>query len=226
MDWLNFGAAYLAFFASHAVPAAPHVRRGLRQVLGARGYGLLFSAVSVAILGWMIVAAGQAPYVQIWAQWPWMRWVTNGAMLCAVLLAACGIGAPNPLSFDGRARGYDPQHPGIAGVTRHPLLWALLIWALAHMLVNGDLAHVILFGSFALFCPVGMRMLDRRNRHLMGPAWDRLAARTSVIPFAALVQGRWHPVTWPAPGRLLLGLAVWCLLLALHPYVIGVSPIP
>lgn len=226
MDWLNLAASFAAFFASHAIPARPKAKGWLRRHFGAQGYGIAFSLLSVGILIWMVVAAGRAPYVQLWPQWPWMRWAANLAMPCAVALAAFGIAAPNPLSFDGRAAGYDPAHPGIAGVVRHPLLWALLVWSSAHLLVNGDLAHVILFGSFALFCLLGMRMLDSRNRRLMGAAWGRLAERTSAFPFAALIDGRWRPVAGPKPLRTLLAVGIWLGLLWAHPVVIGVSPLP
>ena len=58
--------------------------------------------------------------------------------------------------------------PGIAGITRHPLLWAFTLWALAHMAPNGDLAHVLLFGLFAVFGIAGMSALDRRKRKQWG----------------------------------------------------------
>lgn len=225
-EWWNFAAAFAAFFASHAIPARPGVKGWLKARLGRAGYGALFSLLSTAILIWLIVAAGRAPWVDLWYQYPWMRWGANIAMPCAILLAVFGFGAPNPLSFGGRRGGFDPDHPGIAGVTRHPLIWALLIWSAAHLLVNGDLAHVILFGAFAGFCIAGMPMLDARKRRELGPDWGRASARTSALPFAALISGRWRPVRGPSPVRLLIAVAVWAALLAAHPHVIGVSPLP
>ena len=47
-------------------------------------------------------------------------------------------------------------------------LTAVKTWAVAHLLVNGDLAHGILFAAFAIFCLIGMSMLDRRRRRLRG----------------------------------------------------------
>lgn len=47
-------------------------------------------------------------------------------------------------------------------------LWALSLWALAHVVPNGDLAHVILFGNFAAFALLGQRLVDRRRQRDMG----------------------------------------------------------
>jgi uncharacterized membrane protein len=96
------------------------------------------------------------------------------------------------------------------------------------MVPNGNLAHVLLFGLFAGFALAGMPMIDRRRRALAGPdVWNRLAARTSAIPLAALLEGRWQPDLRALPiPRLLAGLGAYALLFALHGAVIGVSPAP
>lgn len=226
--WLPFALAFAAFFASHAVPARPPVRRRLVALMGERGYLAAYVGMSLLVLAWLIVEAGRAPYVGLWSFAPWQLWVPNLAMPVVCLLAAFGTAAPNPFSFGGRAvHRFDPEAPGIAGLTRHPLLWALALWSLAHLVPNGDLAHALLFGVFAGFALLGMRMLDRRARRRMGEAeWRRLAARTSLLPGAALLSGRWRPAAPPQAGRLAIAAAAWALLLALHPAVIGVSPLP
>ena len=145
----------------------------------------------------------------------------------ACLLVAFGMAAPNPLSLGGRMAGYDPEHPGIAGFTRHPLLWALVLWAGAHAVPNGDLAHLLLFGGFAGFALLGMRALDRRRRRQLGTeAWARLARRTAFWPGAALVSGRWRPAALPSPRRMVAATLLWLALLVLHGPVIGVTPLP
>ena len=93
------------------------------------------------------------------------------ALGVACLLAAYGVGAVNPLSFAGRApERYDPDAPGIAGVARHPLLWALLLWSGSHLVPNGDLAHVLLFGGLAAMAAAGMVAIDRRLRQRLAAA--------------------------------------------------------
>lgn len=227
IEWAEFAASLAVFFASHIIPTRPNMRAALVQRLGPAGYGALYGTASLIILAWVIVAAGRAPFVPLWDMQPWHRWAANIAMPVAILLASFAIAAPNPFSFGGRKTGFDPVHPGIAGISRHPLLLALMIWSAAHALVNGDLAHALIFVPFAAFAALGMLAIDRRNRRNWGQAeWARLSAKTSLIPFSALIQSRWQPHTRPSIPRLIIALALWATLLILHPIVIGVSPYP
>lgn len=227
--WSEFAAAFAAFLASHLVPARPRIRAALCALAGEWAYTAVYSLVSLLLLAWLIAAAGRAPFVQVWEFAPWQMWVPNMTMPAACLLAAFGIGAGNPFSFGGRnAQAFDPERPGIAGVSRHPLLLAIVLWAASHVVPNGDLAHVLLFGAFALAGALGMLAIDRRTRRSIGPEqWQRLSARTSLLPCAALISGRWHPdlrrLSW---RRLALAILLYATLVALHQPVIGVSPRP
>jgi uncharacterized membrane protein len=223
-------AALGAFFASHIVPARPPVRRFFVERLGKRIYTALYSAVSLVLLFWLIVAAGRAPQVRLWDFELWQLWVPNIVMPLACLLIAFGVAAPSPFSIAGQdGSSFDPERPGIAGVARHPLLWAITLWAAAHTVPNGDLAHIMLFGLFAAFGIAGMFILDARKRREWGrDLWARLAARTSIVPFAAVAAGdfrlgglrRQHIV------RTLAALALYLALLMSHQAIIGVSPLP
>lgn len=225
--WTEFIAAMAAFLASHVIPARPGLRAALVGRLSHAGYGAIYGLVSLALLVWVIGAAGRAPVLPLWDQAVWMRWLVNLVMPVACLLAAFAIGAINPFSFGGRSANFDPERPGVAGVTRHPLLWALILWAGAHLIVNGDLAHVALFGTFAGFALLGMIGIDARNRRRLGAAeWARQTARTGFLPFAALLTGRWRPSGLPSPLRLAAGLVAWVGLWHLHAPVIGFWPGP
>ncbi|MCU0885197.1 MAG: NnrU family protein [Beijerinckiaceae bacterium] len=227
--WGEFGAALAGFFASHALPVRPNVRRRITALIGEQGFTIAYSALSLAMLAWLVLAAGRAPHVTLWAPAPWQFWAPNIAMPLVCLLLAMAVGAPNPLSFGGaRNERFDPERPGIAGATRHPLLLALAIWAGAHLVPNGDLAHAILFGLFAGFALLGMAIIDRRKRRLMGvDRWQGLAINTSPWPFAAWLGGRWRPDLRPFPVmRLTIAAALYALLLMLHEPLIGVSPWP
>jgi uncharacterized membrane protein len=139
------------------------------------------------------------------------------------------MAAPNPLSIASRNdKSFDPDHPGIAGVTRHPVLWAAALWAFAHIVPNGDLAHVLLFGLFSAFSIVGMLAIDARNQRALGAAnWRRLSHRTSQVPLAALVGGGWRPSFDKINiFRLVAAVGLYAGFLALHQPVIGVSPFP
>lgn len=227
MDWIEFALAMAAFVASHRLPALAGLRGRIVARIGMRGYVVLFSAVSLGLVWWLVAAAGRAPFVPLWDQMPWHRWAVNLAMPAAVLLTVLGTGAPNPFAFEGRAAGFDPGRPGIAGLTRQPLLWALALWSGAHLVANGDLAHVLLFAPFLAMALAGMPLVERRRRRAMGPAeWARLTAHTGLVPLAALVSGRWRPSARLPWLRLGLAALVWAAVLHLHAPVIGVSPLP
>jgi uncharacterized membrane protein len=225
--WGEMSVAFAAFFASHIIPARPAVRRVLHARLGAAAYAALYSLVSLAILGWLIEAARNAPRVQLWDFELWQLWAPNLVMPFVCLLVAFGLLAPNPFSIAGRG-SFDPARPGIAGIMRHPLLLAISLWAAAHMVPNGDLAHAILFGLLAVFGVVGMAALDRRRRREWGEAvWAERSAKTSLFPFSALLSGRLRlSELAPNPVRLAAALALYLSLLAMHPALIGVSPLP
>lgn len=227
-DWGNFILALAAFFLTHLIPSRFGLRDRLIAALGRGVYFTLYSLVSIAILVWVVAAAGAAPYVALWDAEPWQFYVPNLVMPVVCLLLVFGLTSPNPLSLGAGARGFDPAHPGIAGFTRHPVLWAALLWALAHLVPNGDLAHVVVFGLFALLALGGMLVLDRRARRRLGAdRWQVLAASTSLLPFAALLRRRtgFRP-HWAVLLRLVGAVLVYFALLHGHEAVIGVSPFP
>jgi uncharacterized membrane protein len=79
---------------------------------------------------------------------------------------------------------------GIVRITRHPFLWGVALWALVHLIVNGDLAAFILFGSLLVLALVGTVSIDAKRRRAFGEQWTQFAGVTSNIPFAAVVTGR------------------------------------
>ncbi|WP_435660340.1 NnrU family protein [Leisingera caerulea] len=219
MGWLEFTAALMLFLASHAIPVRPPVRPWLVSRLGLRGYIIAYSLLSLAILAWLVVAAARAPYVGVLPYWEGFRWVPLLVMPLACLLAVAGMMRQNPFSFGGLGlRAFDPADPGILAVSRHPLLAAMALWAGAHLLANGDLAHVILFGLFAGFAWIGMALIDRRKQRQMGQGeWNRLSRNTARLNLARLR---------PTAAEAGLAAAVFLALLILHAPVIGYSPLP
>lgn len=148
------------------------------------------------------------------------------AFACVLLIA--GLSCPNSLSLSLRGGACDPARPGIVAATRHPVPWALALWAAVHALANGDAASLVLFGFLLLLSVVGTFALDaRRKRALGAEAWNRVAGATSNAPFAALVARR-LPFSavfvprWP----ILAGFALYVSLIMAHERFIGVSPFP
>jgi uncharacterized membrane protein len=229
MSWLPFGLALAAFAASHYLPAATGLRERLVARVGRRSYFTAYGLLSLALLAWLIAAAGRAPYVELWPQLAWLRWVPNLAMPVAFVLAACGVGMPQPFTLGGRrAARFESEDPGLAAVTRHPLLLALALWSGAHLLANGDLAHALLFGGFLAMALLAMGAADRRAARAL-PAAEASAffAATALLSLAPFGEARWRRRTLPRLARrVAAGLAVWVAALLLHQPVIGVSPLP
>ena len=219
-SWVPFISALTAFFLSHAIPARAPVRAKLVTVLGHKGYLLAYSLLSLVVLAWLILAAANAPYVEVLPPWPVLRWVPLVVMPLVCWLAVAGLTISNPFSFGGLGtEGFDPDRPGLLRTTRHPLLAALMLWAGAHLLANGSLSYVILFGLFAGFAALGMTLIDRRTARSLEADWPRLARNTARFSLRA-------PLPWPPMRVWLASLAVFTVLIALHGAVIGVSPLP
>jgi uncharacterized membrane protein len=221
MGWLEFCLAYVVFFLSHLLPVRRGIRPWLQARLGPRGFTTAYSALSLVVLGWLIGAAARAPFVPLWDWSPWQVFVPLVAMLPVCLIVALTLARPNPLSFGGAQNDrFDVMHPGIVRWARHPLLLALTFWAVAHVVPNGDLAHAMLFGTFAAFAIFGGRLVDRRKQREMGVAWLRLRAGIATAPAVGRTIPGWVVL------RLSAGLGLYATLLWLHPLLFGVSPLP
>lgn len=219
MGWNEFAFAFAAFFLTHSIPIRPPLRPWAVARLGHAGFGIAYSALSLAVLAWLIAAAGRAPYVPLWDWAPWQNHVVLAVMLPVCVILSLAIARPNPFSFGGAHNDrFDPARPGIIRLTRHPLLLALGLWSAAHILPNGDVAHVILFGTFAGFAMLGGRLVDRRRQREMGQRWHDLRATVSESP-ASL------SLTADTLLRLAAGLMLYAGLIWLHPLVIGVDPL-
>ena len=200
------------FVLSHVAIARTRAKPFLIARLGTRGYLWAYSLISIALLAWVITALLQSP--RIWL-WPTPIWAFPFALVAsAVAFMLIGIGAiiRNPLSVAFRSEGFDPERPGIVGWMRHPLLWGLGLWGLAHVPANGDWPSLLLFAGSALFALIGARTVDRRMKRRLGWArWDYLAAAPGGL-------GR------PEVLGSALGLALWLLALLLHPLLFGADP--
>lgn len=220
--------AILVFLISHGIPSVRPVRGALVACVGERVYLGLYSLISLATLVWLGVAYGRALYLEVWPFEPWTRWVPVLVMPLACVLLAGALTSANPLSIAFGRRPFDPARPGIVSVTRHPLIWAFILWAGAHLVPNGDLASIILFGLLLGLSLLGPLSLDAKRRAALGrEEWERLAHPTSNIPFAAALRGHVRlDLAGIGPWRMLAGLALYGLLLFGHEALFGISALP
>jgi hypothetical protein len=129
------------------------------------------------------------------------------------------------LSRPGNRLAQPPQ--GIVRVTRHPFLTGVGLWALVHLIGNGDVASLVFFAVWAVVALAGTVSIDRKRRRLLSAAWEPFAAQTSIVPFAAIAAGRnrFRPGEIGA-WRWGAAVVVYVLMLVGHADVIGVTPFP
>jgi uncharacterized membrane protein len=148
-------------------------------------------------------------------------------MPVALALFGGAVVRANPLSVSFRRSGGPAEVGGVLTITRHPILWAFLLWAGSHLVANGDLVAVALFGSLALFSMQGMFALDRRSRRKLGEReWYALASRSPAVPFAAFIRDR-MPLRFGGAdiAGLFAGLAIYAaMLVGGHEWLFGVVP--
>jgi uncharacterized membrane protein len=177
------------FLGGHGFTTCRAARDRLIARLGAGAYRVLFSLV--AVVGLVLIVRGFADYraegeIAVWTPPGFMRHITIGLMLLAsIFLAAFFI----------------PSH--VTLWLKHPLFNSVKTWAFAHLLVNGDLGGMILFGSFLVWGSYARVAAKRRGDRgvTKAPAgWinDALVVVVGIIVFLALGYA-FHPIVIGVP---------------------------
>lgn len=184
----------VVFFAIHFVPSNAELRNGLVARFGETGYKAVFSIVS--LIGLVLIVVGFAKLQmhpgknpQLWVPPLWSRHIAIALMLPAMIALVAA---------------YVPSH--IHTLLKHPMLVAIKIWALAHLLANGDLGALILFGSFLAFAVYDRISVKRRGA--LGPVGDKTGPWINDAVVVVLGTG------------LYLAFLLWA-----HKLLIGVSPL-
>jgi uncharacterized membrane protein len=187
MASISLAAAF--WLGLHLIVAGP-LRARLVGMLGEVPFRGIFSALSIVGLVWFIFAFREAPLTPLWPTIPALGYLALVLVFLAFLLVVVGAGATNPT--DTHHRMIDNKVPvhGITRVTRHPRLCGITLWGIAHLLVNGNLAALIMFGALLVTAVNGMVSIDRKRRHALGGLWDEFEKQTSRLPFAAILTGR------------------------------------
>ena len=219
-------AASAFFLLIHFGVSGTRLRDALVARTGEGAYRGAFSLASVVGLVWMARAYDRAPAIELWGVPLLLRPAAFVVVFVAMLFIVMGLAAPGPttLGMEGKLAQGAASVRGITRITRHPFLWGVALWALAHLIMNGDLASLILFGSLLLLALAGTALIDAKRRRRFGDQWQRFAAITSNLPFAAIAAG----TNQLAPAlreiglvRALIAIAVYALLFALHGPMIG-----
>jgi uncharacterized membrane protein len=189
---LNLIAACAYFLLIHFGVSGTKLRDVLVARLGPGPYRAAFAIASLVGLAWMIYAFRHAPAVPLWGLVRGLRPAAYFLVLVAFLFAVIGLATPSPTRVGMESKL--EQGPGIARgmvrITRHPFLWAVALWALVHLIVNGELAALVLFGTLLVLALGGTAAIDAKRRRAFGDQWAQFAALTSNIPFGAIAAGR------------------------------------
>jgi uncharacterized membrane protein len=184
MSLLILGLAL--FLGGHLFTRFRDARARLIARFGEGPYKLGYSALVAVGLALTIYGYGHAARIEVWSPPGWTRHVAITLMWPAfVLLVAT----------------YLPGH--IRAKAKHPMVAAVKIWASGHLIANGDLASIVLFGTFLAYAVLARILLQRAERAEGPPP---------------------RPASWPYDvAALALGSAIYVLFgLYLHPILIGV----
>lgn len=195
---LTLMAGLALFIGAHLIPTVPKTRAALQQRFGDGGYKALFSLGSLAglvvlVLGWRQLGQPTAWNPQIWYPPVWTRHIALLLMLPALILFVAA---------------YVPSRMR-TGI-KHPMLTAMKLWALAHLLANGNLAAMVLFGSILAYAVYDRISIKRRPAGSgLGPLGTRTGGITGDLT------------------AIVIGTGLYALLLVWgHRWLFGVAPLP
>ncbi len=182
MKYLILGV--LIFAGVHLLPTFVGLRAGIIRLIGEKLYQALVALASFGSIGLMVVGFKHSEMLDIYHPPKWGHLVTAVLMLISLTLFAASHMPTN-----------------IKHYTRHPMLWGLVLWGVAHLFANGDKSSIILFGGLAVYGLLGMASANLRGAKL----------QPQTLPWRAEVK----PV--------LAGVVAYLVLVLLHPYLFGVS---
>jgi uncharacterized membrane protein len=216
IDLASLALATLAFVGTHLAMSHP-LRTRLVQNLGERGFLLAYSTVSFVTFGWMIVAyMGVNSSAPLWVAPDWWWTVASLIMLAASILLIGSLGRNPAFPHPGAQPQKIPPPTGVFAITRHPMNWSFMLWALVHISLWGSWRNLIVAAGIFILALAGSVGQDRKKRSSIGPAWLDWEARTSFVPFGALLTGR---VRWAAARSWIAiagGFVLWLAITAFH----------
>ncbi|OKO77445.1 NnrU family protein [Bradyrhizobium sp. NAS96.2] len=180
----------MLFLGIHVLTSLRDLRGSIVNAMGEGAYKGVYSLVSFAGLGLIIWGFGHyraTGWIDVWTPPTAFKHITVALMLPAVILVVASY-------IRGR----------IYTTLKHPMLAGVKLWAFAHLLANGDLGSIILFGSFLAWAVYDRISLKRRSDAgappipVGGPTNDLIAIAVGVIVYLALAFA-FHPVVIGVP---------------------------
>lgn len=225
--WLWIALLWIGFASTHLILSSASLRPRLIGRLGDQPFRGLYS---LAVLAWFValvwvfaIHKHSGPLLWNTVGPPAIAEFANAVLMglaFAVLVAGLIPSQVGPSSMTAPSAAPAEAH-GLLRITRHPFNAALGLFGVAHLLVNGHVGDVAFFGGFPLFVWIGSRHQDERMSKDK-PGYRELAARTSLVPFAALVMGRQRLVLADLPwGGLAAGVVMAVIIRHFHGTLFG-----
>jgi len=183
-------AGLVLFLGIHLVTTRRDLRARLIASWGEGPYKIgfsLVSAIGLALIVWGFAAYRATGWVDVWSPPRMMKHITEALMLPAVILVVASY-------IRGR----------IYATLKHPMLAGVKLWAFAHLLANGDLGSIILFGSVLAWAVIDRISLKHRADAgappipVDGVRNDVIAVVVGVVAYLAL-GGLFHPYVIGVP---------------------------
>src|SRR4051794_37951647 len=170
--------AALVWIGVHIGIAGTRLREVLVGRIGDTPFRGAFSAVSIAAIVLLVIAWRGSSTEPLWFAPSWLRWLLVVVMLAAFLLFLASVSVPNPTMIGPPGAATRPPR-GIQRITRHPMLWSFALWAVVHIIGNGDTAAIVFFGAFLVTALAGMPSIDDKLAQRDPATWQALSAATS-----------------------------------------------
>ena len=224
--WIVVALCWLLFVGTHIGLATSRIRTPLVARLGPWGFGHLYSAVAAVSFGLAIhtlaVHQGEGPPGLGLASFAGVRWLSIGLVVSGVALSVASFwslpASALALLIEGSPRG--PR--GLERITRHPFFVGTALLGLGHVLLASRLVGTIAFAGLALLSIGGALHQDAKLRANLGQPHADYLARTSFVPFAAILRRRQQLVARELPWfGLAAGLAVAFALRSIHDSILG-----
>jgi uncharacterized membrane protein len=183
-------AGLVLFLGTHTLTTQRALRARLIASMGEGTYKIVYSlvsAVGLALIVWGFARYRATGWIDVWQPPVAMKHITLALMLPAVILVTASY-------IRGR----------IYTTLKHPMLTGVKLWAAAHLLANGDLGSIILFGSFLAWAVFDRISLKRRGNAggppipVGGATNDLIAVVVGVIAYLALAFA-FHPAVIGVP---------------------------
>lgn len=142
----------LLFVLIHLIPAFKPVRSALTGALGENPYKGIFTILSIIGIGLLVSGYRSMSAEVVWQPPAWGRTMTMILVPMALILLAAMHGSSN-----------------IKRWVRNPMLWGFMLWSGGHLLSNGNLRDLLLFGTFLVYSLVGMASVEYHGKVKIPP---------------------------------------------------------